>query len=45
MSEEAVIARTSTPGTITSLASDLHLLGVEPGMTLLVHSSSRSLVP
>src|SRR5205085_1163160 len=43
MSEEAVIARTRAPGTITSLASDLRLLGVEPGMTLLVHSSLSAL--
>jgi aminoglycoside 3-N-acetyltransferase len=43
MSEGAVIARTRAPGTITSLASDLRLLGVEPGMTLLVHSSLSAL--
>src|SRR5436190_24097095 len=39
MSEEAVITRTPTPGTITSLAGDLRLLGVEPGMALLVNCS------
>src|SRR2546423_10154420 len=43
MSEEAVIARTPVPGTIASLASDLGLLGVESGMTLLVHSSLSAL--
>src|SRR5436305_7006736 len=43
VSEEAVIARTPAPGTITSLAGDLRLLGVEPGMTLLVHSSLSAL--
>ena len=43
MSEEAVIARTPAPGTITSLAGDLRLLGVEPGMALLVHSSLSAL--
>jgi aminoglycoside 3-N-acetyltransferase len=43
MSEEAVMARTPVPMTITSLASDLRLLGVEQGMTLLVHSSLSAL--
>jgi aminoglycoside 3-N-acetyltransferase len=43
MSEEGVIARTHAPGTITSLASELRLLGVEPDMTLLVHSSLSAL--
>src|SRR2546423_8519103 len=43
MSEEAVIARTPALGTITSLAGDLRLLGVEPGLTLLVHSSLSAL--
>src|SRR5438270_2244254 len=43
MSEESVIPRTPTPVTISSLAGDLRLLGVEPGMTLLVHSSLSAL--
>ena len=31
------------PATITSLVSDLHALGVNPGMSLLVHASFKSL--
>ena len=42
MSEEAVIDR-GGPVTVASLTRDLHALGVEPGMTLLVHSSLSSL--
>jgi aminoglycoside 3-N-acetyltransferase len=41
--ERAAVASTSTPATITSLADDLAALGVEPGATLLVHSSLRRL--
>ena len=39
MGEAEIIARTPAPNTRASLAGDLRLLGVEPGMTLLVHSS------
>jgi len=39
MSEAEVIARTQTPATVRSLASDLSALGVQPGMTLLAHSA------
>lgn len=39
MTEAAVIAATSSPVTVASLAADLGALGVRPGMTLLVHSS------
>lgn len=38
-----MIADPETPATVESLVRDLHALGVEPGMTLLVHSSLRSL--
>lgn len=43
MSEAEIIARTPTPGTRQSLSEDLRALGVEPGMTLLVHSSLSAL--
>ena len=44
MSEKDVIAHTkSQPATVASLAHDLARLGVEPGMTLLVHSSLSAL--
>jgi aminoglycoside 3-N-acetyltransferase len=39
MSEEEVIARTERPSTRESLLDDLARMGVQPGMTLLVHSS------
>jgi len=37
--EHEVIARTTSPATVDSLAAELGELGVEPGMVLLVHSS------
>jgi aminoglycoside 3-N-acetyltransferase len=37
--EHEVIARTTRPATVGSLVAELHELGVEPGMVLLVHSS------
>jgi aminoglycoside 3-N-acetyltransferase len=43
MSEAQAIAHTPEPRTRTSLTADLRRLGVIPGMTLLVHSSLRSL--
>jgi len=43
MTERDAIERTSTPITTVSLAKDLRALGVEPGMTLLVHASLSSL--
>ncbi len=44
MSEKAVVDRTpDSPVTLTSLVADLSALGVEPGMTLIVHSSLSSL--
>jgi len=39
MREAEVIARTPEPRTLRSLTADLQRLGVEPGSTLLVHSS------
>ena len=39
MSERDAIERTAVPITATSLVGDLRELGVEPGMTLLVHAS------
>ena len=39
MDEADIIARTAAPNTRECLAGDLRRLGVEPGMTLLVHSS------
>ncbi|HEU0028672.1 MAG TPA: AAC(3) family N-acetyltransferase [Ktedonobacterales bacterium] len=41
--EAAAVARANMPGTRESLAADLHALGVEQGMTLLVHSSLSAL--
>ncbi len=43
MGEADSIARTDRPGTRDSLAAGLRRLGVEPGMTLLAHSSLGSL--
>jgi aminoglycoside 3-N-acetyltransferase len=43
MTERDAIERTSEPITTVSLVDDLRTLGVEPGMTLLVHSSLGSL--
>ncbi len=43
MTERDAIERTSAPITTVSLAKDFQALGVEPGMTLLVHSSLSSL--
>ncbi len=39
MSEELTITSIDRPNTVLSLKSDLEKLGIEPGMTLLVHSS------
>jgi len=39
MREAEVIARTPEPRTLRSLTADLQRLGVEPGSTVLVHSS------
>ena len=41
--EASAIARTTLPATVESLTSDLKALGVQPGMTLLVHMSLSSL--
>lgn len=43
MAEKDSIAATPTPRTRTSLTYDLHELGIKSGMTLLVHSSLKSL--
>lgn len=43
MSEDDLIRRTPEPRTRKSLAHALRVLGVEPGMTLIMHSSLRSL--
>ena len=39
MSEEDVIARSERPATIATLLTDLRALGIETGMTVMVHSS------
>lgn len=41
--EDVVIRETPEPRTRDSLAADLRSLGLEPGMTVFVHSSLRSL--
>ena len=43
MNEQAIVVRTPDPRTRRSLAADLLGLGVQPGMTLLVHSSLSSI--
>jgi aminoglycoside 3-N-acetyltransferase len=43
MSEQEAVEQTREPRTRESLTGDLRALGVSPGMTLLVHSSLRSL--
>lgn len=43
MGEKETVENTPLPGTRQSLANDLRKLGVEAGMTLLMHSSLRSL--
>lgn len=43
MSEADAIRRSAAPQTRASLAADLRALGVQAGMTLLVHSSLRAL--
>jgi aminoglycoside 3-N-acetyltransferase len=45
-SEPADLGRNQPlPPTVTSLTADLRALGVEPGMTMLVHSSLRAIAP
>ena len=39
MSEKEIVQKTEVPATVESLQADLHALGVEPGMVVLVHSS------
>lgn len=39
MSERDAVEKSSRPATVDSIKDDLRRLGVEPGMTLLVHSS------
>ncbi|MCF6136155.1 aminoglycoside N(3)-acetyltransferase [Pseudalkalibacillus berkeleyi] len=41
--EKQLIEQTDTPRTTESLRKDLQLLGVKPGMTLIVHSSLKSI--
>lgn len=43
MSEAEQIARVERPATVASLVADLAVLGVTPGMTMLVHSSLSAL--
>ena len=39
MPEGQVVHKTETPVTVESLQADFEVLGIEKGMTLLVHSS------
>ena len=39
MSERDAVDKSARPATVDSIGDDLARLGVEPGMTLLVHSS------
>ena len=39
MSERDAVEKSTRPATVDSIKDDLRRLGVEPGMTLLVHSS------
>lgn len=41
--EKQLIEQTESPRTTESLRKDLQLLGVKPGMTLMVHSSLKSI--
>ena len=43
MSEAATMDGEAMPATVESLVRDLAVLGVERGMTLVVHSSLRAL--
>jgi aminoglycoside 3-N-acetyltransferase len=43
MSEGQIVQETPMPRTCESLTYDLHRLGIESGMTVIVHSSLRSL--
>lgn len=43
MTEQDIIRETAVPLTAESLAHDLRQLGVQPGMTVLVHSSLRKM--
>ncbi|WP_435360944.1 aminoglycoside N(3)-acetyltransferase [Haloarchaeobius sp. DFWS5] len=43
MSEQDAVDRSSDPITVDRLVSDLHELGVEPGDTIIVHSSLSAL--
>jgi aminoglycoside 3-N-acetyltransferase len=43
MTEADAIARSTRPATVSSLVDDLRRLGVEPGMTMMVHSSLAGL--
>ncbi|WP_336135720.1 aminoglycoside N(3)-acetyltransferase [Natronomonas amylolytica] len=43
MTEQAVIERVETPVTADDIAADLRALGVDPGETLIVHSSMSAL--
>ena len=43
MSEGEIVTKTSDPNTRESLGQDLRQLGLQPGMTVIVHSSLRAL--
>lgn len=43
MSESSAVQRSTAPATISSLKKDLAALGIQPGMTLLVHASLSAL--